>query len=193
MQPGELLTRITVPGRRPGEADAFAALSVGREGMSIVAAAASVRVVGGRIDEARVALGCVGSGAVRAEAVEERLAGAEASAGRRVGRGRGPRRDARAAVGRQRVRGLPAAHGRGLRPACAARRDRKGGGVVVSARAATRHTVGVEVNGVRYERDVEARRLLVHFLRDELELTGTHVVATRATAARARSSWTAAR
>jgi carbon-monoxide dehydrogenase medium subunit len=79
VQPGELLTRITVPARRPGEADAFAALSVGKEGMSIVAAAASVRVVGGRIEEARIALGCVGSVPVRAERVEERLAGAEAS------------------------------------------------------------------------------------------------------------------
>jgi carbon-monoxide dehydrogenase small subunit len=45
----------------------------------------------------------------------------------------------------------------------------------VSQHAATRHSVNVEVNGVRYERDVDSRRLLVHFLRDELELTGTHV------------------
>jgi aerobic carbon-monoxide dehydrogenase small subunit len=36
-------------------------------------------------------------------------------------------------------------------------------------------TISVEVNGQTYERAVEARRLLVHFLRDELELTGTHV------------------
>jgi aerobic carbon-monoxide dehydrogenase small subunit len=35
--------------------------------------------------------------------------------------------------------------------------------------------VKVVANGVEYERDVEARRLLVHFLRDDLELTGTHV------------------
>ncbi len=35
--------------------------------------------------------------------------------------------------------------------------------------------VTVEVNGERYEREVEARRLLVHFLRDDLDLTGTHV------------------
>jgi aerobic-type carbon monoxide dehydrogenase small subunit (CoxS/CutS family) len=33
----------------------------------------------------------------------------------------------------------------------------------------------VEVNGSRYEAEVEARRLLVHFLRDDLDLTGTHV------------------
>jgi aerobic carbon-monoxide dehydrogenase small subunit len=36
-------------------------------------------------------------------------------------------------------------------------------------------TISVEVNGTTYEREVEARRLLVHFLRDDLDLTGTHV------------------
>ena len=45
----------------------------------------------------------------------------------------------------------------------------------MAERAAATHSVDVEVNGVRHERDVDARRLLVHFLRDELELTGTHV------------------
>jgi aerobic carbon-monoxide dehydrogenase small subunit len=39
----------------------------------------------------------------------------------------------------------------------------------------TQATISVEVDGERYERDVDARRLLVHFLRDELDLTGTHV------------------
>jgi aerobic carbon-monoxide dehydrogenase small subunit len=37
------------------------------------------------------------------------------------------------------------------------------------------HTVEISVNGERYEREVEARKLLVHFLRDDLDLTGTHV------------------
>ena len=36
-------------------------------------------------------------------------------------------------------------------------------------------TIGVEVNGELHEREVEARRLLVHFIRDDLDLTGTHV------------------
>jgi len=36
-------------------------------------------------------------------------------------------------------------------------------------------TVDVEVNGVRYEREVSTRRLLVHFIRDDLGLTGTHI------------------
>ena len=36
-------------------------------------------------------------------------------------------------------------------------------------------TINVEVNGTTYERELEARRLLVHFIRDDLDLTGTHV------------------
>jgi carbon-monoxide dehydrogenase small subunit len=36
-------------------------------------------------------------------------------------------------------------------------------------------TISVEVNGHVYERDVPVRRLLVHFLRDDLDLTGTHI------------------
>ena len=39
----------------------------------------------------------------------------------------------------------------------------------------TSRTISVEINGERYEREVDARRLLVHFLRDDLDLTGTHV------------------
>ena len=39
----------------------------------------------------------------------------------------------------------------------------------------TSQTVAVEVNGTTYEREVEARRLLIHFLRDDLDLTGSHV------------------
>jgi carbon-monoxide dehydrogenase small subunit len=35
--------------------------------------------------------------------------------------------------------------------------------------------IAVEVDGTRYERDVDARRLLVHFLRDDLNFTGTHI------------------
>ena len=35
--------------------------------------------------------------------------------------------------------------------------------------------ITVEVNGQVYERDVPARRLLVHLLRDDLDLTGTHI------------------
>jgi aerobic-type carbon monoxide dehydrogenase small subunit (CoxS/CutS family) len=45
----------------------------------------------------------------------------------------------------------------------------------VEARVASSATIRVEINGTSYEREVEARRLLVHFIRDDLDLTGTHV------------------
>jgi aerobic-type carbon monoxide dehydrogenase small subunit (CoxS/CutS family) len=37
------------------------------------------------------------------------------------------------------------------------------------------HRIAVKVNGVEYERWVEPRRLLVDFLREDLELVGTHI------------------
>src|ERR687892_1206944 len=39
----------------------------------------------------------------------------------------------------------------------------------------TSRRVSLTVNGAVHEREVEARRLLVHFIRDDLDLTGTHV------------------
>jgi len=38
-----------------------------------------------------------------------------------------------------------------------------------------KRTIKLKVNGTTYERAVEPRTLLVHFLRDELGLTGTHI------------------
>jgi len=64
--PGELLTRITIP---PGGQDGFAAVTVGRDGMAIVSAAASLN--GG----ARVAIGCVGATPVRLTEMEQRIGG----------------------------------------------------------------------------------------------------------------------
>ncbi|MCZ6824985.1 MAG: (2Fe-2S)-binding protein [Gemmatimonadetes bacterium] len=40
---------------------------------------------------------------------------------------------------------------------------------------ATNVSLSITVNGVEHTADVEARMLLVHFLRDELALTGTHI------------------
>jgi aerobic carbon-monoxide dehydrogenase small subunit len=41
--------------------------------------------------------------------------------------------------------------------------------------AVSRMTITVEVNGESYEREVDARRLLIHFIRDDLDLTGSHI------------------
>jgi carbon-monoxide dehydrogenase small subunit len=37
------------------------------------------------------------------------------------------------------------------------------------------HKVTITVNGQPYTREIEARTLLVHFIREELSLTGTHI------------------
>lgn len=42
-------------------------------------------------------------------------------------------------------------------------------------RMAESRRISVKVNGLEYQRDVEPRRLLVDFLRDDLELVGTHI------------------
>ncbi|MEO9175172.1 MAG: (2Fe-2S)-binding protein [Gaiellales bacterium] len=39
----------------------------------------------------------------------------------------------------------------------------------------TSRSITLEINGTTYTREVEARKLLVHLIRDELDLTGTHV------------------
>jgi aerobic carbon-monoxide dehydrogenase small subunit len=36
-------------------------------------------------------------------------------------------------------------------------------------------SIKVTINGTTYEREVEARKLLIHFIRDDLDLTGSHV------------------
>jgi aerobic-type carbon monoxide dehydrogenase small subunit (CoxS/CutS family) len=45
----------------------------------------------------------------------------------------------------------------------------------VSGDPARSRTIALEINGESVEYDVPARRLLVHFVRDDLGLTGTHV------------------
>jgi carbon-monoxide dehydrogenase small subunit len=39
----------------------------------------------------------------------------------------------------------------------------------------SKHQVTITVNGQAYNREIDARLLLVHFIREELSLTGTHI------------------
>jgi aerobic-type carbon monoxide dehydrogenase small subunit (CoxS/CutS family) len=39
----------------------------------------------------------------------------------------------------------------------------------------TSQTISVTINGTTYEREVDARKLLIHFVRDDLDLTGSHI------------------
>ena len=45
----------------------------------------------------------------------------------------------------------------------------------MAAKPASSLAISLEVNGEQIEQEVPARRLLVHFLRDDLGLTGTHI------------------
>src|SRR5215208_150619 len=94
-------------------------------------------------------------------------AGARDRATRRRERARSrAHRRPRSAVGRPWVRRVPpASRGGALRSRGTAGEEQR----------VIEKTIKVDINGDLYERDVEARRLLVHFIRDDLELTGTHV------------------
>ncbi len=39
----------------------------------------------------------------------------------------------------------------------------------------SKHTVNIEINGLNITREVDSRMLLIHFLREELQMTGTHI------------------
>ena len=39
----------------------------------------------------------------------------------------------------------------------------------------SKHTVSITVNGQEYSAEIESRTLLVHFIREDLNLTGTHI------------------
>jgi aerobic carbon-monoxide dehydrogenase small subunit len=46
---------------------------------------------------------------------------------------------------------------------------------VEAGTVSTSRRISVTVNGTTYEREVEARKLLIHFIRDDLDLTGSHI------------------
>jgi len=45
----------------------------------------------------------------------------------------------------------------------------------VAIEIASSRSIAVTINGTEYEREVEARKLLIHFIRDDLDLTGSHI------------------
>jgi aerobic-type carbon monoxide dehydrogenase small subunit (CoxS/CutS family) len=44
-----------------------------------------------------------------------------------------------------------------------------------AATASSSREITVTINGTVYEREVEARKLLIHFIRDDVDLTGSHI------------------
>ncbi len=50
----------------------------------------------------------------------------------------------------------------------------------------SKHTITVNVNGEDVTREVDGRTLLVHFIREDLSLTGTHIGCDTTSCGRAR-------
>jgi len=44
-----------------------------------------------------------------------------------------------------------------------------------AATVSSSQQITVTINGTVYEREVEARKLLIHFIRDDVDLTGSHI------------------
>jgi Aerobic-type carbon monoxide dehydrogenase, small subunit CoxS/CutS homologs len=39
----------------------------------------------------------------------------------------------------------------------------------------SKHTVSIDINGTTVTKEVDSRMLLVHFIREALQMTGTHI------------------
>ena len=167
---GELLTKISVPTRKPGTGDAMAGVTLGAHGTYIASAAATVGP-DGAADRARLRLVGAGAGdgdggAASRPATTPRLPSGRPRtvSARRID----PPSDVHADADYRRHLAEVSA----VTSSPAGRRESKG--VSVSTTSTSR-TISVEINGTTYERDVPASLLLVHFLRDDLDLTGTHI------------------
>ena len=174
LAPDEILTEIRLP-LWPG-GHAFVEFSRIHANFAVIGVAALIDLDGDRIGRAALAITGVAPTAIRATAAEGVLAGADATTdrgrrrGRRSGRG-GPdpgRRPARQPADPARTGpDLPAARDRAGH---IARTERE-----VSTLAPTTCTISLTVNGRPHVAEVEPRRLLVDFLREDLGLTGTHI------------------
>ena len=175
LAPDEILTEIRLPVWPGGHA--FVEFSRIHANFAVVGVAALVDLDGSRIRRAALALAGVAPTAIRATAAERVLAGADAAdvaaaAGEAAGGGRrGPdpgRGPARQPADQARAGpDLPAARDRTGR---IARTKRE-----VRTLAPSTCTISLTVNGRRHVAEVEPRRLLVDFLREDLGLPGTHI------------------
>ena len=165
--PAEMLIEIRVP-LPHGSGSAYEKVDRRVGDWAVAAAGAAITLDDGVIERACVALAAVG-GEVTCPAAEGALAGHRPSQALFVA-GRTAR------VGGLRAGQRPARHGgvqatRGRRPGCACAPSRCRSGL---AGRGSLMQVKMSINDREYTRVIEPRLLLVHFLRDDLDLTGTH-------------------
>ena len=165
---GELLTKISVPTRKPATGDGMAGVTLGAHGTYIVSAAATVGADGVRSRSA----------ASRPCPYARRRWRSDSRAATTPTQPSAPPRRASGDASILRPMSMPMPttavtwpRSRPCAPSCKQPRERR----VSRVDDLTTRTITVEINGTSYERDVPASLLLVHFLRDDLDLTGTHV------------------
>ena len=171
---GEILTEIRLP-VRPGGSSAYAKVERRAGDWAVTSAGAAVWMDDGVITDARVGLAAVGPNTAGIPAISEPMRGkppseelyeqagelAAASCSRRPTTAAPSSTSGTSPTSSPDARCAPPYSG--SRPASPATRERR-----------QLMQVTMTVNGESVTREVEGRMLLVHFLRDELGLTGTH-------------------
>ena len=164
----EMLTEVRLP-VRPGGGSAHEKVERRAGDWAIAAASAAVWIESGTIADAGLALSAVGLTTIH------RLASRGAAAGQ------APVGGAVRAGGRDRRGGLLAECGRSRAGRLQAPPRRRPHATRSQPRDSTRPATGglimnvsISVNGEQVSREIEPRQLLVHFIRETPELTGTH-------------------
>ena len=169
----ELLTEFRLPAWPSGAGWSFQEVSRRHGDYALVGVAALVQLdASGTCTDARLAFTGAAPGPVRAREAEAALQGRAivSRCDQRRGRARG--RGNRSTVGRPRHRGVSTACGGVPDQTGAARGGGSGRGEEPGMNT---KTVELTVNGQQRSAEVEVRKTLADFLRDDLGLTGTHL------------------
>ena len=165
---GELLTEVRIP-LRAGGGSAHEKVERRAGDWAIAAASAAVWIENGEIADAGIALTAVGLTTIHLSRAEELLRGKApsdelfAQAGEIASADCSPTADGRGPVDYKRhLAGV--ARAPRSEPRERARRGR--GGLIMN--------VSIAINGEQVSREIEPRQLLVHFIRETPDLTGTH-------------------
>ena len=186
----ELLTRVEAPPLPPGWSSAY--LRVHRFQRPTLGVAAAAKITNGRIEAARLAVGCVSAKPERLREVERELQGAPLSEAERIVRARGdylrdilqPVDDLLGSAEYKLymtqvllARGLEQAdnHSFEFRVSGFGSEDRAGNAkpVTRNPEPATHFNLSLTVNGKAWQGEIPVEETLLDFLRERLRLTGT--------------------
>ena len=172
LSPDEILVEIRIPASTARSGGAY--LKLERKVGDFATAAVAVHVVlsaGGTCDQVGIGLTNVGLTPIKATQAEAALKGKHPGRSRHQAGARSwPRRPpqpSRRSTRVGRVQERPRASADGARPSPGGRARRR--------KEVSAMRIQLSVNGEKHEADVEPRLLLVHLLRENLRLTGTHI------------------